>query len=108
MEESLIPDSPIMIQYESDDDEDIEAQERQGLVKPPPPAYGRWRGSRRLDPDLLHWQRVEGATEGVRNASIDGPPVYASPLRIDRLRTARDEDDRSHDRSDTVEIGRAL
>ena len=24
----------------------------------PPPAYGRWRGSVRADPDLLHWQAV--------------------------------------------------
>ncbi|KAF2735723.1 hypothetical protein EJ04DRAFT_434341 [Polyplosphaeria fusca] len=28
-------------------------------VAPPPPAYGLWRSSVRVDPNLLHWQRVE-------------------------------------------------
>ncbi|KAF2483445.1 hypothetical protein BDY17DRAFT_324178 [Neohortaea acidophila] len=27
-------------------------------VRNPPPAYGRWRGSVRADPDLLHWRVV--------------------------------------------------
>ncbi|KAK0278789.1 hypothetical protein LTR35_009054 [Friedmanniomyces endolithicus] len=29
----------------------------------PPPAYGRWRGSVRVNPDLLHWQAIPSPTE---------------------------------------------
>jgi hypothetical protein len=28
-------------------------------VAPPPPAYGLWRSSVRVDPNLLHWQRAQ-------------------------------------------------
>ncbi|KAF2766146.1 hypothetical protein EJ03DRAFT_249281, partial [Teratosphaeria nubilosa] len=28
------------------------------LPHPPPPAYGRWRGSVRANPELLHWSPV--------------------------------------------------
>ncbi|KAJ4357185.1 uncharacterized protein N0V89_001760 [Didymosphaeria variabile] len=30
-------------------------------LPPPPPAYGLWRSSVRVDPNLLHWQRVDEA-----------------------------------------------
>lgn len=39
----------------------------------PPPAYGLWRSSVRVDPNLLHWQRVEE-----RNATPPPPPHPAS------------------------------
>ncbi|KAF1347528.1 hypothetical protein BDV97DRAFT_355383 [Delphinella strobiligena] len=48
----------------------------------PPPAYGRWRGSVRADPDLVHWQRVGQGSDGddgtERNGQGcgEGPPVY--------------------------------
>ncbi|KAK0946126.1 hypothetical protein LTR29_002440 [Friedmanniomyces endolithicus] len=29
----------------------------------PPPAYGRWRGSVRVNPDVLHWQAIPSPTE---------------------------------------------
>ncbi|KAK1027563.1 hypothetical protein LTS16_021387 [Friedmanniomyces endolithicus] len=29
----------------------------------PPPAYGRWRGSVRVNPDFLHWQAIPSPTE---------------------------------------------
>ncbi|TKA60968.1 hypothetical protein B0A55_11754 [Friedmanniomyces simplex] len=29
----------------------------------PPPAYGRWRGSVRVNPDYLHWQAIPSPTE---------------------------------------------
>ncbi|KAF2638312.1 hypothetical protein P280DRAFT_80886 [Massarina eburnea CBS 473.64] len=32
---------------------------REKALAPPPPAYGLWRSSVRVDPNLLHWQRVE-------------------------------------------------
>jgi hypothetical protein len=82
-EQSLIPNSPIMVQYEHAGDEQRSSQETP--VRMPPPAYGRWRGSYRMDPELLHWRRVgdgEGEGEGEERRSGDmAPPVYASPLR---------------------------
>lgn len=44
-------------------------------VKMPPPAYGLWRSSVRVDPNLLHWQRVEDAApplSGLRNSVQPG------------------------------------
>lgn len=38
-------------------DKDVEA------LPNPPPAYGRWRGSVRANPDLLHWQPVPSPVE---------------------------------------------
>lgn len=32
-------------------------------VPNPPPAYGKWRGSVRADPELLHWQAVPSPTD---------------------------------------------
>ena len=37
---------------------DIE-KDKDILPPPPPPAYGLWRSSVRVDPNLLHWQRVQ-------------------------------------------------
>lgn len=48
-------------ELDSDNDMvDLEAgdMEKEALP-PPPPAYGLWRSSVRVDPNLLHWQRVE-------------------------------------------------
>lgn len=58
----------------------------------PPPAYGRWRGSVRADPDLLHWSPVVAATpalpsptyEEVASDGVTRPPSYVtrdSPAR---------------------------
>lgn len=48
---------------DSDNDNDMADLEAGDLEKevlpPPPPAYGLWRSSVRVDPNLLHWQRVE-------------------------------------------------
>jgi hypothetical protein len=33
------------------------------MPPPPPPAYGLWRSSVRVDPNLLHWQRVDNLSE---------------------------------------------
>lgn len=56
---------PIPVRLARDDDldsdSDLEADgdlEKEDLP-PPPPAYGLWRSSVRVDPNLLHWQRVE-------------------------------------------------
>jgi len=65
------------------------------MPPPPPPAYGLWRSSVRVNPDLLHWQRVDAGSmrgsamssnvgvggAGSRNGSITGPAVSrSSPL----------------------------
>lgn len=42
----------------SEDDEWDESGEKEE-VKMPPPAYGLWRSSVRVDPNLLHWRKVE-------------------------------------------------
>ncbi|KAL9625432.1 MAG: hypothetical protein Q9160_000495 [Pyrenula sp. 1 TL-2023] len=72
-------------------DEEVAMEEDQTLPKdalrPPPPAYGLWRGSVRMNPDLIHWQRVEGSPdqENVsitrvesRSATANRPPSYIS------------------------------
>ncbi|KZM21080.1 uncharacterized protein EKO05_0003567 [Ascochyta rabiei] len=48
-------------ELDSDNDmADLEAGDpEKEVLPPPPPAYGLWRSSVRVDPNLLHWQRVE-------------------------------------------------
>lgn len=41
-----------------ENDMDVDDPEK-NLPPPPPPAYGLWRSSVRVDPNLLHWQRVQ-------------------------------------------------
>ncbi|CAD0101153.1 unnamed protein product, partial [Aureobasidium mustum] len=102
-EESLIPNSPIMVQYEADEDVERASQDSRVNVRPPPPAYGRWRGSYRMDPELLHWRRVGDVEEGEQRNSVDtAPPMYASPLRPVRTRQ-----DGVVGVTEMVEVGRA-
>lgn len=103
-EESLIPNSPIMVQYEADEDVERASQDSVTVnVRPPPPAYGRWRGSYRMEPALLHWRRVGSAEEVEQRSSVDtAPPMYASPLRLTRSRQ-----DGAVGGSEMVEVGRA-
>jgi hypothetical protein len=104
-EQSLIPNSPIAVQYEyNDDDGDVEAASQQSPVVPrsPPPAYGRWRGSWRMDPELLHWRRVEGREDEGRGGGDVTPPVYASPVRSTGVR-----DEGAGRGTEMIEVGRA-
>lgn len=55
--------------HDSEDDREDEAENEKKVVMPPP-AYGLWRSSVRVDPNLLHWQRVGDA----RGASPAPPP----------------------------------
>lgn len=51
------------------------------VIRPPPPAYGRWRDSVRANPDLLHWQRVHMSgdkPEAVAREDGQAPPSYVS------------------------------
>jgi hypothetical protein len=105
-EQSLIPNSPIAVQYEHDNDGDVEAASQQSpmVLRSPPPAYGRWRGSWRMDPELLHWRRVEGreGEDGQRRSGDVTPPVYASPVRSTGVR-----DEGAGRGTEMIEVGRA-
>lgn len=64
--EGFQPIVPIPVRLARDDeiDSDDNDMEEGGdpekeVLPPPPPAYGLWRSSVRVDPNLLHWQRVE-------------------------------------------------
>jgi hypothetical protein len=62
------------------------------FLPPPPPAYGLWRSSVRVDPNLLHWQRAENVDNRgsvissmpqSRQGSVTGPSgsvIGPSPL----------------------------
>ncbi|KAF4556100.1 Hypothetical protein D9617_1g079750 [Elsinoe fawcettii] len=59
-----------------------EAEEGSILIQAPPPAYGRWRGSVRVDPDLLSWRglRREDVERGLPDYERDGEVVE---IRVD-------------------------
>ena len=65
--EGFQPIVPIPVRLARDDEldsdndmMDLEAGDiEKEVLPPPPPAYGLWRSSVRVDPNLLHWQRVE-------------------------------------------------
>ncbi|KAJ4990966.1 hypothetical protein SVAN01_03537 [Stagonosporopsis vannaccii] len=63
--EGFQPVVPIPVRLARDDDLDSDTDLEAGgdlekeVLPPPPPAYGLWRSSVRVDPNLLHWQRVE-------------------------------------------------
>lgn len=67
----LARDEELADAYASSDDEEGDEEMRNRDVsgagdtekglKLPPPAYGLWRSSVRVDPNLLHWQRVESS-----------------------------------------------
>jgi hypothetical protein len=89
--EGFKPDVPIPVQLARDEelgdyDEEKALEEKEDSPKPPPPAYGLWRGSVRLNPDLLHWQRNEGqmhqgqSQNGSPNLSEGRPSPQASPI----------------------------
>lgn len=72
------PREPIRITFTHDeelglhDEHPVVEEDENIALAPPPPAYGLWRGSVRVDPDLVHWQRVEQSSDG-----FEGPPQLA-------------------------------
>jgi hypothetical protein len=44
-------------------------------VQQPPPAYGLWRSSVRVDPNLLHWQRVDAANAAPTDTAAPPKPT---------------------------------
>lgn len=107
----LARDEELADAYASSDDEDDHREGDANAVsdpekgpKLPPPAYGLWRSSVRVDPNLLHWQRVEpsspppelpgrdsrsSSNTGSRSGSVSGaaeaprPPSYVSDDGVD-------------------------
>ncbi|KAL4897423.1 hypothetical protein BDV59DRAFT_44497 [Aspergillus ambiguus] len=83
------PERPIPVTLVADEEMLTESN---GAVREkvtvPPPAYGLWRSSVRINPDLLYWQRVNNSP---RRASEDPgskptsprPPSYTSDNGID-------------------------
>ncbi|KAF2839467.1 hypothetical protein M501DRAFT_933500 [Patellaria atrata CBS 101060] len=70
--EGFRPIKPIRVHLARDDEiveeetrtefHGLEIKEEKKSVQLPPPAYGLWRCSVRVDPNLLHWQRIENVS----------------------------------------------
>jgi hypothetical protein len=87
------PIVPIRVHLARDEEAELEGRARNSMesndpekdkVTPPPPAYGLWRSSVRVNPDLLHWQRVGDNRSSMipvdpthsRNGSGNAPSVF--------------------------------
>ncbi|KAF2273392.1 uncharacterized protein EI97DRAFT_155894 [Westerdykella ornata] len=55
---------------EGDDGQEEGKEGEKSGPPPPPPAYGLWRSSVRVDPNLLHWQRVEDVPPSHRHSRL--------------------------------------
>jgi hypothetical protein len=87
------PDRPIQVTLAGDEEALVDGAVRE-KVTTPPPAYGLWRSSVRINPDLLYWRRVEddelppAAVNGTqrrsnRKPSVPRPPSYTSDDGVD-------------------------
>ncbi|KAF2100863.1 hypothetical protein NA57DRAFT_74462 [Rhizodiscina lignyota] len=105
--EGFQPDEPIRVHVVGDDDiVEIEARDEEedaghvegdrdaedGKMKVPPPAYGLWRSSVRIQPNLLHWARVNNNVPSVpsvpsSSSSSMAPSVRNSPEMSQRENT---------------------
>ncbi|KAF2751559.1 hypothetical protein M011DRAFT_455538 [Sporormia fimetaria CBS 119925] len=56
-------------------------KEKKKSPPPPPPAYGLWRESVRVDPNLLHWARVEPANAVNATPALHTSRFSNTPLR---------------------------
>ncbi|KAF2180340.1 hypothetical protein K469DRAFT_592348 [Zopfia rhizophila CBS 207.26] len=95
--EGFHPVRPIRVHLARDeeigveDDDEVNDPEKMKGPAPPPPAYGLWRSSVRVDPNLLHWQRVDDSSSATpadshpnsRNGSVSG---IAGPASAERPR----------------------
>ncbi|KAF2662485.1 hypothetical protein K491DRAFT_700286 [Lophiostoma macrostomum CBS 122681] len=83
--EGFNPVRPIRVHLARDEElgvaDDVEDElsdsEKEKKVALPPPAYGLWRSSVRVDPNLLHWQRVEAnaaAANGQPSSRLSSHP----------------------------------
>ncbi|KAF2753162.1 hypothetical protein EJ05DRAFT_227266 [Pseudovirgaria hyperparasitica] len=96
--EGFHPVRPIRVHVARDEeladdmDEESEGSPVESISKGPkipPPAYGKWRSSVRVDPNLLHWQRVSHIDSSRANeaelasphSSVGQSPTSRSPVR---------------------------
>lgn len=105
--EGFQPIVPIPVRLARDDDleslsgdndmADLEAGDAEKeILPPPPPAYGLWRSSVRVDPNLLHWQRVEDnrAQSAIsmprsRNGSVVASSTHDAPAATEPVEGPR-------------------
>ncbi|MCJ1388738.1 hypothetical protein MMC18_001587 [Xylographa bjoerkii] len=84
------PEEPIQVVLARDEEmgpEDDGDDEEKDLP-PPPPAYGLWRGSVRIDPNLLRWQRAEAIPslpETIQERPANRPPSYVFDDGVERV-----------------------
>ncbi|GFF28100.1 ER degradation-enhancing alpha-mannosidase-like protein 1 [Aspergillus udagawae] len=78
------PDRPIQVTLAGDEEALVYGTVRE-KVTAPPPAYGLWRSSVRINPDLLYWRRLEddelppAAINGMEMRSNRKPPAPRPP-----------------------------
>ncbi|RHZ53364.1 uncharacterized protein CDV56_100679 [Aspergillus thermomutatus] len=89
------PDRPIQVILAGDEETLVESDgAAREKVTAPPPAYGLWRSSVKINPDLLYWQRLEdnapppAAVNGIERRSnrkplAPRPPSYTSDDGVD-------------------------
>jgi hypothetical protein len=86
LEDYSYPDEPVRVVLAIDEEMgygvgDADPDEKD--LPPPPPAYGLWRGSVRIDPALVRWQRA-GHTALTTREDENGqrPPSYIHDDRV--------------------------
>ncbi|KAF2115086.1 hypothetical protein BDV96DRAFT_494404 [Lophiotrema nucula] len=79
--EGFHPVRPIRVHLQRDEELELGEQddavpdtEKLNKIALPPPAYGLWRSSVRVDPNLLHWQRVEQQEQQQQRARSTSHP----------------------------------
>jgi len=87
------PEEPIPVVLARDEEiaAEVDTTNDTEKVAPPPPAYGLWRSSVRINPNLLYWQRVEQRVPKYSRAPreeyfVTGtlrPPSYSSDNGVD-------------------------
>ena len=67
-------------------------------VRPPPPTYGVWRDTKRMDPNLVHWA-YEEALRDIQSTLGRRPPSYVmvNGVRVETENEGQTERDLRHD-----------
>ena len=90
--DGIHPEQPIRVHLARDEElggadaaSDLHDAEKPPTVAMPPPAYGLWRSSVRVDPNLLHWQRAD-AVPGAESPALPRARNDSAPGEQDRAR----------------------
>ncbi|MCJ1287259.1 hypothetical protein MMC26_006607 [Xylographa opegraphella] len=84
------PEEPIQVVLARDEEtgQENDGDDDQKDLPPPPPAYGLWRGSVRIDPNLLRWQRAEvvpSLPTTIHEQPLNRPPSYVFDNGVERF-----------------------